>query len=161
MTFDTRTDGFPTFSRDGTRIAFKRLPVPNSKPNWQDWGDIVVADVDGGHPIVLDRNVHSPSPMSWSADGRFLIYSKTVDGVDQVFVAATDGTSTRQITSGREANWGPTPVSRRPNRGVREGLPDRNRDLRRSRSTAHASADSRDFRSRGSTSPSGRWMDPP
>ena len=46
--------------------------------------------------------------MSWSADGQFLIYSKTVDGVDQVIVAATDGTSTRQITSGREDNWGPT-----------------------------------------------------
>ena len=38
VTFDTRTDGFPTFSRDGTRIAFRRLPVPNSKLDWQEWG---------------------------------------------------------------------------------------------------------------------------
>jgi hypothetical protein len=75
VTFDPRTDGFPTFSRDGTRIAFKRLPVPNSKSDWQAWGDIVVANVDGGHPIVLDRDVHSPSPMSWSADGRFVMPS--------------------------------------------------------------------------------------
>ena len=45
--------------------------------------------------------------MSWSADGRFLVYSKTVEGLDQVIVAATDGTSIRQITAGPEANWGP------------------------------------------------------
>ena len=107
VTLDPRTDGFPTFSRDGTRIAFKRLPTPNSRANWTEWGDVMVADVDGSDPIVLDRDVHSPSPMSWSGDGRFLVYSKTVDGFDQVIVAATDGTSTRQITSGPIANWGP------------------------------------------------------
>ena len=108
LTSDPRIDGFPTFSRDGTRIAFKRLPAPNSKPNWQDWGDVMVANVDGSHPIVLDPGVHSPSPMSWSADGRFLVYARTVDGVDQVYVAATDGTSTRQVTDGPQDNWGPS-----------------------------------------------------
>ena len=78
LTSDPRIDGFPTFSRDGTKIAFKRLPVPNSTPNWQEWGDVMVADADGGHPIVLDANVHSPSPISWSPDGRFIVYSRTV-----------------------------------------------------------------------------------
>lgn len=38
LTSDPRIDGFPTFSRDGTKIAFKRLPVPNSIPNWEAWG---------------------------------------------------------------------------------------------------------------------------
>jgi Tol biopolymer transport system component len=108
LTFDQRIDGFPTFSRDGTKIAFKRQPTANSKPNWQEWGDVMVADADGGHPIVLDAMVHSPSPMTWSADSRFIVYSRTVGTVDQVFMAATDGSSTRQITSGPETNWGPT-----------------------------------------------------
>ena len=107
LTSDPRIDGFPTFSRDGTRIAFKRIPPENSKPDWQDWGDVMVADADGGHPIVLDAMVHSPSPMTWSADGRSLVYSRTVGDVDQVFVAATDGSSRRQVTSGSEASWGP------------------------------------------------------
>ena len=108
LTTDPRIDGFPVFSRDGTRIAFKRLPVENARPDWEDWGDVVVADVDGSHPIVLDPDVHSPSPMSWSGDGRFLVYSRTVDGLDQVFIAATDGSMRRQVTSGGQDNWGPT-----------------------------------------------------
>jgi Tol biopolymer transport system component len=108
LTSGQRTDGFPAFSRDGTKIAFKRLPAPNSRPNWQEWGDIIVADADGRNPIVLDVMVHSPSPITWSADGRIVVYSRTVGTVDQVFVAETDGSSTRQVTSGAETNWAPT-----------------------------------------------------
>ena len=108
LTFDQRIDGFPTFSRDGTRIAFKRLLADNERPGWQEWGDVVVADANGSHPIVLDPDVHSPSPMSWSGDGRFLVYSRSVDGVDQVFVAAADGSRRRQLTTDEQHSWGPT-----------------------------------------------------
>jgi Tol biopolymer transport system component len=108
LTSDPRIDGFPTFSRDGTKIAFRRFLVPNSISNWQEWGDVMVADADGGHPIVLDAAVHSPSPSSWSPDGRFIVYSRTVGKVDQVFVAAVDGSMRRQITSGTMSNWSPT-----------------------------------------------------
>ena len=108
LTSDQRIDGFPMFSRDGTRIAFKRINAENSRPDWQDWGDVVVADADGGNPIVLDPDVHSPSPISWSADGDWVVYSRTVDGFDQVFLAATDGSSRTQVTHDRHDNWGPT-----------------------------------------------------
>jgi Tol biopolymer transport system component len=108
LTLDERSDSFPVFSRDGTKIAFKRLPAPNSKLDWQDWGDVMVADADGRNEIVLDAMVRSPSPMTWSPDGRFIVYSRTVDSVDQVFTAATDGSSTHQITSGPRDSWGPT-----------------------------------------------------
>ena len=108
LTTDQRSDSFPVFSRDGTRIAFKRLPAPNSKLDWQDWGDVMVADADGRNEIVLDALVRSPSPITWSPDGRFIVYSRTVDNFDQVFTAATDGTSTHQVTSGPRDSWGPT-----------------------------------------------------
>jgi Tol biopolymer transport system component len=108
LTSDPRIDGFPTFSRDGTKIAFKRLPVPNSIPNWQEWGDVMVADADGGHPIVLDAAVHSPSPITWSPDGRFIVYSRIVGNLDQVFIAAVDGSMRQQVTAGTPSNWGPT-----------------------------------------------------
>ena len=107
LTSDSRIDGFPAFSRDGTRIALKRLPMENTRPDWQDWGDIVVADADGGNAIVLDSDVHSPSPISWSADGRWVVYSRTIDGFDQVFLAATDGSSRSQVTTDRRTNWLP------------------------------------------------------
>ncbi len=108
LTFDPRIDGFPTFSRDGTKIAFKRLPVPNSIPNWQEWGDVMVADADGRHPIVIDAHVHSPSPITWSPDSRFIVYSRTVGNMDQVFIAAIDGSMRQQVTTGTPSNWGPT-----------------------------------------------------
>jgi Tol biopolymer transport system component len=107
VTFDERIDLTPTFSRDGTKVAFKRLPAPNSVSNWQEWGDVIVADADGRHAVVIDRMIEAPSPITWSADGRFIVYSKIVGQVDQVVVAATDGSSTRVITAGPEANWGP------------------------------------------------------
>ncbi|HET9346079.1 MAG TPA: hypothetical protein VFO05_10265 [Candidatus Limnocylindrales bacterium] len=107
LTFDDRTDLTPTFSRDGTMVAFKRLPAPNSVSNWEEWGDVIVADADGGNPVVIDAMIQSPSPITWSADGRFIVYSKTVEEVDQVVVAATDGSSTRVVTKGSESNWGP------------------------------------------------------
>jgi Tol biopolymer transport system component len=108
LTFDPRIDGFPAFSRDGTKIAFKRLPPLNSIPSWQDWGDVMVADADGRNPIVIDAHVHAPSPISWSPDGRFIVYSRIVDNPDQVFVAAADGSMRKQVTTGTVSSWGPT-----------------------------------------------------
>lgn len=69
---------------------------------------MMVADADGGHPIVLDANVHSPSPITWSPDGRFIVYSRTVGNVDQVFTAGVDGSIRQQVTTGTQSNWGPT-----------------------------------------------------
>ena len=133
LTSDPRIDGFPTFSRDGTKIAFKRLPVPNSIPNWQDWGDVMVADADGGHPIVLDANVHSPSPITWSPDGRFIVYSRTVGNVDQV----SSPRSTARCggrSRGDTVELGPDPVARRSNDRVH---PDRRGRLAVRRAVRH------------------------
>ena len=107
LTTDARIDGFPAFSRDGTRIAFKRLPAENSRQDWQDWGDVMVADADGSNPIVLDADVPSPSPISWSGDGKWVVYSRKVDGFDQVFLAAIDGSFLRQLTTDRRNSWSP------------------------------------------------------
>ena len=68
---------------------------------------MIVADADGGNAVVIDRMIEAPSPITWSADGRFIVYSKIVGEVDQVVVAATDGSSIRVVTGGPEANWGP------------------------------------------------------
>jgi TolB protein len=35
------------------------------------------------------------------------VYSRTVDGFDQVFLAATDGSTRHQITTDRRTNWSP------------------------------------------------------
>jgi Tol biopolymer transport system component len=107
VTNDARAELTPVFSRDGTRISFKRLATENSTPGWEEWGDLVVADADGRNDVVLDPMIHGQSPVTWSRDGGFVVYSKVVGTADQLMVAATDGSSTRQITSGLTPNWGP------------------------------------------------------
>jgi Tol biopolymer transport system component len=107
VTFDFRDDLTPVFSRDGTRISFKRLAPANSLPSWQEWGDVVVAYADGRNSVVLDPMIHGESPVTWSADDRSLVYSKVVGDADQLVVAPTDGSSTHTITTGPQSNWGP------------------------------------------------------
>jgi Tol biopolymer transport system component len=107
LTDGDRIEGGPSFSRDGTRIAFKRYARAGAFAKPEEWGDVVVADIDGRNQIVLDRDVHAQSPAVWSPDGRFLVYSKIVGDLDQVVVAATDGSSVRVLTHDSEANWAP------------------------------------------------------
>jgi Tol biopolymer transport system component len=107
VTSDPRADLTPVFSRDGARISFKRLAAEGSRPAWEEWGDLVVADADGRNEVVLDPMIHGQSPVTWSPDDAFVVYSKLVGDTDQVMVAATDGSSTRQVTSGPAPNWGP------------------------------------------------------
>ena len=46
LTTDPRIDGFPVFSRDGTRTPSSACPSRTAN-GWEDWGDIVVADATG------------------------------------------------------------------------------------------------------------------
>ena len=100
-------DLHPVFSPDGTKLAFVRLAERGSHPNWEEWGSVVVADFDGANEIVIDEDQEGISPISWSADGRLLVYSKIVGGADQIVVARTDGFGVQQITNAGEASWGP------------------------------------------------------
>ena len=146
------------FSRDGTRIAFKRLPLTTRDRIGRSGATSMVADADGGHPIVLDPDVHSPSPMTWSGDGRFLVYSRTVGKVDQVFIAAVDGSMRRQVTPGTQS-IGARPCRRTAERSRSSGparATRRSSGFTSSRSTARASGASRPVRSTDSIPPSGR-----
>jgi Tol biopolymer transport system component len=107
LTHDPRVDTRPVFSRDGTKLAITRLSEPGSHPNWEEWSSILITDIDGGHPVLIDDDQEGISPITWSSDGRFIVYSKVVDGYDQIVVALVDGSSTRVVTSGRQSSWGP------------------------------------------------------
>jgi hypothetical protein len=75
----------PTFSRDGTRIAFAR---PDSGSRAQ----LIVADAN-----LRDQVVVTPDPLqelrgwSFSPDGRSVVALARVDGVERIVLASADG----------------------------------------------------------------------
>jgi Tol biopolymer transport system component len=97
----------PTFSPDGTRIAFwlqERAHVPAS---------LVVMDMKGEHSRVLAENavVDGPGrPISWSPDSSSIAYS-TGFSPDEIFVARIEGTAPRKISpnglSASDPAWSP------------------------------------------------------
>jgi Tol biopolymer transport system component len=117
LTNGDRIDNWPTWSRDGTRIVFKRLPTEGSEPDWAEKGDIYVVDLATGTETLVDARTDSPSPFSWSPDSQAITYSRDSrtgpvrgppDGQnDQVFVARLDGSQPMQVTHGALAGWGP------------------------------------------------------
>ena len=70
FTFDTTSDQFPVWSPDGTRVVFRSNP---SGPP-----DLYEKSLSGGS--AQERLVSSDqgkNPTSWSADGRFLLYTSS------------------------------------------------------------------------------------
>ena len=105
-------ESFPTWSPDGTRIAYRAF---------QDGSDsLVVVDASGGHAITLAtvdalRADCTRGDPTWSPDGTILIFpaaSLLCDGPSELFFVPSDGSSpaTRLLTpdlEGQFADWSP------------------------------------------------------
>lgn len=96
----------PTWSRDGTRLAFERKTAPDART-----GSLIVARSDGTvltsvTPEPLDRIASA----AFSPDGRELLISARQAGVPVILIAAADGSGIRQLDVGRRAanpSWRP------------------------------------------------------
>ena len=108
LTSDARSARTPEWSRDGTSFAFSLISPKPGTNSPTHYGDIVVANADGSNLITIDRDTVDPSPTVWSPDGRWLVYSKIVGAGDQIFIAASDGSSPpTRIGSPDTINWSP------------------------------------------------------
>lgn len=94
-------DAGPTWSPDGSRIAFSRLGV------------LTVISVDGTGMITLPTPAGAEFP-DWSPDGTRIAYSSFIDSRD-IFVSNADGSNVFRVTSAPEQENNPrwSPDSRR------------------------------------------------
>jgi Tol biopolymer transport system component len=108
LTFGTRAAATPVWSRDGTRIAYKLISPASTLSDPTLFGDLVVVNADGSNPITIEREAKGMSPATWSPDGRWVLYSLVAGSVDQIFVAAADGSAPPMRVGDPDAvNWAP------------------------------------------------------
>jgi len=94
LTDNTIWDGFPTWSPDGSRIAYY---TSINKKNWV----IMVMDSDGGNPRQLTDNGICDGAPYWSPDGKRISYSSDADCTAkhrEIYVMDADGGSPRNLT---------------------------------------------------------------
>lgn len=99
-------EDIPTWSRDGTKLAYWSGPEVGP-------GDLVVIDADGGNPVTAAKTTRPYATLEWSSDGTEIMYDAIVPELvpdtcpdpedddfgcgSRLFVAAVDGSGSRQV----------------------------------------------------------------
>ncbi|MEP6687411.1 MAG: DPP IV N-terminal domain-containing protein [Gemmatimonadales bacterium] len=96
-------DEEPTWSPDGTRVAFR------SSRNGQDlW--VMDADGTGQRNLTNSPDSYEGTPV-WSPDGQRILFFGSEDGVDHLYVINPDGTGRKRLTDDAAAEeygtWSP------------------------------------------------------
>ena len=92
-------DAFPSWSPDGTQIAFQS----SRDGNWE----IYVMDADGKNLRRLTNYDDSDVSPSWSPDGTQIAFSSHRDGNWNIYVMDADGSNLRWLTRGVSPSWSP------------------------------------------------------
>jgi Tol biopolymer transport system component len=101
LTNNTANDRTPSWSPNGTKIAFAR---DNS---------IYVMNADGKNFKRIVTFEHGIGDLSWSPDGKYIVFSAVTDGTDRdIYVISTGGGRARDITKNAtsddfEPAWSP------------------------------------------------------
>ncbi len=85
-------DRFPSWSPDGTKIAFGRTTFTVKS-------QIYVMNADGSNPTRITNNSASDSQPSWSPDGTKIAFVSDRDGNSEIYVMNADGSNQTRLTN--------------------------------------------------------------
>ncbi len=105
----------PSYSPDGTRVAYSSIADHNGKQCGSDqcsWsGELYVANADGSQPRRLTNDEGDLSFPHWSPDGSRILFSsdRTLPDADssELYSIAPDGSCFTWLTNGVPGSWNP------------------------------------------------------
>ncbi len=92
-------DHSPTWSPDGTRIAFVSDRDGNE--------EIYLMDPDSANLRRLTHNKAEDWFPAWSPDGKWIAFSSNRDGNHEIYVMPADGSDQKRLTNNDAEDWGP------------------------------------------------------
>jgi Tol biopolymer transport system component len=106
--FFPQTEGSgPTFSPDGTRIAYSFDNEFPPTPQPRRFADLLVINSSGGSGQFLTETTAKETFPSWSPDGSRIAFTSDRDGHREIYVMNADGSQPVRITNGNADNFDP------------------------------------------------------
>ena len=90
LTNNSVNDFYPSFSPDGTRIAFQTRRDGN--------GEIYVMEADGSNPTRVTNNTFADSFPSFSPDGKRIVFMSSRGGNFDIYLIGVDGSNETRLT---------------------------------------------------------------
>lgn len=91
-------DDRPSWSPDGSRIAFGSSRDSSSQDETRETGDVYVMDANGRNVRRLTRAARGSYAPAWSPDGKLIAVNSQRDGNSELYLMKADGSKQRRLT---------------------------------------------------------------